>query len=63
MRRKRRWKEAEQLMLFDPPPTRPRWQQFPLEVKEEAIRLLMQALRDHLARCMRRRRKGGTADE
>ncbi len=63
MRRKRPWNEAEQLKLFDPPKTRPKWHQFPAEVKEEAIRLLMQALRDHLNRCMARRRKGGMTDE
>jgi hypothetical protein len=63
MRKRCRWTGADQLPLFDPPKVRPRWFQFPPAVREEAVRLLAQALRDHLARAANRSVKGAGKDE
>jgi hypothetical protein len=63
MRKKCGWKGAEQRTLFEPPRSRPRWFQLPVEVREEAVRLLAQALRDHFARALNKPMKGGGKDE
>ena len=34
----------EQLLLFQPPPTRPSWKTLPAEVREQVIHLLAQML-------------------
>ena len=63
MRRHRRFVQEEQLRLFERPKMRPRWKQFPAEVREEAIRLLTLMLRGHVARGGRLGGKGGVSDE
>ena len=63
MRKRCRWKGAEQQALFDAPKVRPRWFQLPVQVREEAVRLLAQALRDHLGRAVNKSMKGAGEDE
>ena len=63
MHRRRRFAQEEQLWLFERPRVRPRWKQFPAEVREEAVRLLTLVLRGHVARRGRPARKGGVTDE
>lgn len=33
--------------LFEPPPTRPRWQSLPPEMRSRVMKLLIQLLREH----------------
>ena len=63
MRRGCRVQKAPPPGLFDPPKVRPTWVQFPAPIRQETIRLLVQVLRDHLARRGQARQKGGVADE
>jgi len=52
---------ATQLKLFQPAIRSPDWQQLPLEIRQQTVRLLAQLLREHAARGSRR--AGGAGDE
>lgn len=47
MRHVRELRPHDQMTLFHPPPRIPRWLDFPVEIREQTVRLLARFLRQH----------------
>jgi len=64
MRQERERRSLDQLGLFHPLPKTPQWMSFPVEAREQTLKLLARLLRQHRrARLARRHLPGEVCDE